>query len=338
MTNTVERENGVGEQGSSPVGSEVTVPANGAAQSTGVRPDGTLVNEGSNEGSEVMRISALARIAAIAAMIILLTTSSTYLYAQAQTSEHVAEVNMLIELGRYGSQAQADRELETLAIIATSPVVLDGVAEDTGLPSGTLRTAVSADAIGSSAVMSLRATHSDRDTALAIVTRTGERFQELLRVESSAATQRSIQAEIDDLAERLSQIDDQLAAIAAEKGDSPDEELLIGATTAAELRLLSESEEVIRRVSVLEDRLLDLGLEGSVEKATALGEPRVVGEEASLPPKQAIAVGGFIGLLLAAVAGAILWQLWSPDEPSEPVEPADVANGAANEEELLGAE
>ena len=285
---------------------------------------------------ESTRRKFIIRVVILTAVVLAASVGGALAVSETQTPSTGAEVQLLVDAAGFRNKAEADRYLASLEIIADSPLITDGVSERTGVEADDVRKALSVDTIGQSSVMRMRAVHEDGDTALALVTESLAGFTDLLTSETSPEVKDSIRLEILELTAHLEDIDDQLAEIeVARRAESPDGAL--SGVTAEESRLLAESDSTLARVSLLEDQLFEIQLAEAdqVNRITPLGSPRITGEVPPLPTKQAIALGGFIGLLVASLLGTGLWLLMSRSgRPAPDWSAFDGAEEAAAEKPL----
>ena len=262
-----------------------------------------------------------------ASLIVVLTTAAAFLFAVTQTPEVVTEIDLVVDTGRFGNNAEIERRLTTLELIAESALVAGPVSEATGVPMSDVANTLQAETVGRSAVIRFRASHLERDTALAIATAASEQFTVLMDSEDSDLELASIDeailsasAEIDEIEQRLEEIDaERESALAAdiEVGDS-----------AEQAQLLAQYETTLSRLVSLDEQRRELQINTAVQApiVTPLGPARVVGMEQVVSEKQALALGAFVGILLAAMAVAAIWYLhvhrnwelrlpWVDDQP-----------------------
>lgn len=254
-----------------------------------------------------VRLSFLIKFALMTVAIVTATTAGTYFFSLSLAPVYVAEAELDVRLGGLTNTAQIERRLASIEAVSTSGAVLEPLSETYGIP--LLELNFAATTVGDSSLMRVEASDADPDTALGIVTMGTGLVIDLATQSQDSAERATIEAEIvsmqqalDDVNARLAEIDVEDARLTAEG--------TVALPTAEKQLLILESDALTGRLVALEERLLDLKLEEdrSAVVISTLTEPRLLDEQRPLPRLQAIALGGFLGLLLASVAGVILWQ------------------------------
>jgi ElaB/YqjD/DUF883 family membrane-anchored ribosome-binding protein len=240
-----------------------------------------------------------------AILIVVLSATAAFLFAQTRSPVYEARSDLLVDLGVVGSQAEADRMLASVVVIATSRAVLDPVATELGSDAVQLEERVEAEVVQRSQIIRISAVSRDPEEARATVEAVTDALVERgagggVEEAGPAGATRMLTEQIDELTAEREAIERQLS------------ELERLQTDPAEYRVLgARAETITDQLASLHERLIDRQLEvASSRKLLEVIAPAYVGDRTGVnTPGRAAAIGTLVGLVLATAVLVGGWRL-----------------------------
>jgi uncharacterized protein involved in exopolysaccharide biosynthesis len=240
-----------------------------------------------------------------AILVVVLSATAAFLFAQTRSPVYEARSDVLIDLGVVGSQAEADRMLASVVVLATSRAVLEPAATRLGVEATQLEERVKAEVVQRSQIFRISAVAPDPEEARETVEAVTDVLVERtaggnVHNSGSAAAAAMISEQIEELTAKREDLERQLADLERTQDDP------------AEYRVLSARAETIKdQLASLHERLIDRQLElASSPQLLEVLAPAYVGDRTGVnAPVRAAAIGTLVGLVLASAVLVGGWRL-----------------------------
>jgi ElaB/YqjD/DUF883 family membrane-anchored ribosome-binding protein len=240
-----------------------------------------------------------------AILVVVLSATAAFLFAQTRSPVYEARSDVLVDLGVVGSQAEADRTLASVVVLATSRAVLEPAANRLGVEAVQLEDRIEAAVVQRSQILRISAVSLDpeeaRETVEAVTdVLVGRTAGGNVHESGLAAAAAMISEQIEELTAEREDLERQLADLERTQADP------------AEYRVLSARAETIKdQLASLHERLIDRQLElASSQQLLEVLAPAYVGDRTGVnAPVRAAAIGTLVGLVLASAMLVGGWRL-----------------------------